>query len=203
MTTLVIEKRSKQDSLYDLRKEGMVPGILFGGGIKSKMVAMPEKKLRGFVDGAGAVYEVKDDTKKKFVMFDEVQKDPVSNKPIHFSLRILPRGENSTVEVPLIFHSGEQKATDNGLYVTLVNTISVTGEPKDIPSQIDVDLTHLKLGESYTVADLCRDKNLNVEDADDVVLAQYQYVKPVMAETEETLEEVSTTTEQGESIVTS
>lgn len=177
MTNLSFRKRDSNESLNRLRRNGEIPGVLFGPNIDSKLISMPESTLSRFVSGKGAVYEITNKNNiKRFVMFDEVQREPASDKLLHFSLKVLPKGQENIVSVPLRFTMPEQMAGDKGLFVTMMDRVNVISVPSKVPPEIKVDLSILDLGQSLIVADLAKRTGFDFEDDSEQVIAQYQFI---------------------------
>jgi len=193
MNRIELSTRDNKISLKKQRSAGIIPGVLFGGDTETKSVSLEENILKKFLNTKGTIYKVSNDNRDCFVMFDEVQSDPATSKPLHFSLKVLPKGQESSVDVPISFQGNDQKQGDKGLYVTFLTSVSVNGVPSEIPKEVKVDLSSLELGESFNVDDIKLADNLSIDLPSDTVVAQYQYA------TAETLE--LSTEEPAETIV--
>jgi len=106
--------------------------------------------------GESAVADLAFDGKKVRVLVSDIQKDPVSDELIHVSFHRVAVGEQVTVTVPIdivgespIVKSGE------GMFLSILSELELACFPKDIPSVIEVDISHLSaIDEGVTVGEL-------------------------------------------------
>lgn len=159
MSLLKTEKREIfGKKLKESRGKGKLPGIVYGQGIQEPIpvfVAKEEfKKVfkqaheTDFIDLAFG-----DD--KKSVLIKDVETDPVSDEPIHIDFFAPRLDKPIEAKIPLVF-AGESPAIKlGGVLVKVMREISVKGLPKEIPHQIEVDLSLLKnLEDRITINDI-------------------------------------------------
>jgi large subunit ribosomal protein L25 len=91
----------------------------------------------------------------KAAIVKEVQQDYLKGKVLHVDFQTLKDDEEITVDIPVIL-VGEAPGVkvENGILTLVTHEVSVTCLPKFIPSQINVDISALGLGESIHGGDL-------------------------------------------------
>ena len=143
-----------------LRREGILPGNLFGNGQKSESIQAEKKvveKLYGETGDTQVVYVSLGEGKESPALFDEIQYAPTKGGMTHFSLKRVNLKEKVTawVEVKLM---GENKVA--GAVVVMVNNeIEVEALPTDLPEAFVIDISKLEnIDESVSFAQLDYDK---------------------------------------------
>lgn len=157
-----------------LRREGMVPGNIFGKKISSIAIAVNHKDLKHVLSKAGETSVVNvtiDDEKKAYpVLITHVSHHPVTHEMLHIDLHNISLTEKVHARVPLVLR-GEALAVIQkiGALLTSLHDIEVEALPTDLPEHIDVDITPLAaLDQELKVGDLKVDRNklkLLVEDS--------------------------------------
>ncbi len=137
-----------------------VPGVFYLGHEVNLPFEVEEKTLTQLLRARHSliVLEIKGDESRECVIRD-IQRDPVSDKIIHIDLLGVKRGQKLTVtvQVRLIGTSIGVKA-NAGIMQHVITEVGVECLPRDIPSVIEVDISHLEIGQSVTIADIQSDK---------------------------------------------
>ena len=186
MNTIRINERSLNKNTSMLREAGMIPGTLFGPDLDSLPVETSIKELKKMNKADGEIYKVKSKTGTVIVKFDEIQRDPVSNEYIHFSLLQLPKNQTSELEIPLEYKGTPKGAKKGGVLVKLMDSIVLEAKPKDFPETIEVDLSKLDIGDKFTIDMLYIPNKADMSlDSDEVVALCQPPAKEVNPETED------------------
>lgn len=135
-------------SARELRKQGRIPGELYGHSQNNMHVAinlLEFKRLYANV-GESALFDVvmegKEDAQK--VLVQDVQRNPKNLEPTHVDLYMVRMDEKLRTFVPVVFE-GVSPAVKNlgGTLVTVKDELEVQCLPKDLPASIVVDLSAL------------------------------------------------------------
>lgn len=175
---LEIKKRSldSRSSLKAMRKEGHVPGVIYGKDIDSLAIQVPATRLQKFLHKSGRVFEVEvSGADTHLVHLDNIQWDHLGNHALHVAFHKLKKGQKTRVKVP--FHwSGEAKGhkLDGGIVNHVYNEIEIEGLPKDIPDYIEVELQDLALNESICLKNISLPPNCEWTDDEDLVVVTCQ-----------------------------
>jgi large subunit ribosomal protein L25 len=131
-----------------LRREGVLPGVVFGKGSASVPVQLDAKAFEALYRSAGrtgvvklAVPGVKG---TKSAMIKGVQRNPLSGHALHVDFFLVDLTQEMQSEVPLTF-VGVAPAIEltNGTLMTPLGHLKVRALPSDIPHEIQVDLSSL------------------------------------------------------------
>ena len=151
-----------------LRRKGVLPVILFGGDDPSIPLEIDQTKFEGIYSQAGeaTVIDLDLNGKKHDILISEVQTDPLG-KILHADLKRVTAGEKITAMVPILVE-GEAALVKNGegILLTLLDEIEIESFPKDLPSEIKVDISGLtEVGQGIEIKDLPIDhKKIEVLD---------------------------------------
>jgi len=132
-----------------LRKNGILPATLYGP--KTKNLALEinskefEKILKEVGETAFLTLQIEGQKKKYEVLVKEIQRESLSEKPIHVDFYQPPLKEKISTIVPLLFE-GESPAIKemSGTLVKNFSEIEIKSFPRDIPKEIKVDISILK-----------------------------------------------------------
>lgn len=176
MEILNAVKREKRTS-HEARKErrnGRIPGILYGKNISNMLFEIGELELTKELskNGEHGVVSIDIDGTEHMALIKEVQKDPISRRFMHIDLEELSNDTVVTTEVPLMF-SGEDNVTRNGAILQKErNKVKVQCKGGNIPKSISVDVSNLVLGDTYRIGDIEFANEISfLDDANTVIAA--------------------------------
>jgi large subunit ribosomal protein L25 len=143
-----------------LRSKGILPGNVYGKGVESVAVSIPEKEFHSVSSLAGetgVIYlKVEGEEKERPVLIHSVSHHPVTDTLVHTDLYQVNLKVKTTANVPIVL-VGENDLEKNGeaLLMQVLNEIEVDALPTDIPHQFEIDVTQLtKIGQNVKVSDL-------------------------------------------------
>ncbi|HET8777278.1 MAG TPA: 50S ribosomal protein L25 [Candidatus Limnocylindria bacterium] len=148
-----------------LRREGLVPGVVYGKGEDSTNVQVDAKTFETLYKAAGRTSVVKfripGHNRASSGFIKSVQRHPLTGRALHVDYLLVNLKVEMEVEVPLVF-VGEAPAVEEtgGTLLHNLSSINVKALPTDIPHQIEVNVSVLT---SLDVAIHVRDLNLNRE----------------------------------------
>lgn len=174
-----------------LRKEGRLPGVVFGHGTESEAVTIDAHafdQLRRRTGSSTLIDLVVDDGKARPVLLNGIQVHPLTRRPIHVDLFVVRMTEELTVEVQLVADGIAPAAAAGGSLVHPVSMVKARALPADLPETIHYDLGSLAtFDDTITVADLVVPEGVTIQaDPADViarVLAPREAEAVVVAET--------------------
>ncbi|MBI2641689.1 50S ribosomal protein L25 [Candidatus Roizmanbacteria bacterium] len=157
-----------------LRREGLVPGSIYGPEFKSQSVSVNYKDFTHaykIVRETGVVY-LNLDKNELPVLIKNVQHHPVSDIILHVDFRKIDLKKKIQTHVPVkVIGQSEAVAQKGGILLTLSNTLLVESLPQDIPPFIEVDISRLKeIGQEIKVADLKKSEKYEIKDPSDKVV---------------------------------
>jgi large subunit ribosomal protein L25 len=191
-TSVVLKPRKAgRTAARRCRREGLVPGIIYGKTIEPMAIALDAKAFRRLTGGSGShVHRVSIEASgfEGDVMVQEVTYEPLTGKPLHIDLHRISMTEKVKAEVPVLV-SGEEALEKRGLILQRqLRQITVESLPGDIPASVTVDVSNLQHGESVTAGEIALPDGVRlVTDVAEVVVVA---VSPRVVE-ETTEEEAS------------
>ncbi len=204
--TIVLEvtRRDVQGKqVRHLRAEGIVPGVIYGPTFESLPVQVEWLKLRPVLRAAGGSHliQVTVEGETHNTLVREVQRDPIRGEVLHIDFYRVRMDVAIRTEVPVSFVGSDAAITKNGGVVTLeMTTVEVECLPGNLPAQIEVDLSLLKVvGDSLLVRDLPQLPGVTYMDSVDHVVVSSTLL--MQAEEEEEEKEVVVETAEPELVL--
>lgn len=149
----------------NLRKDGQLPGHVYGKGLQTEHVSVDGKTfLKTFKEaGETGLIDLKIGAEKiRPVLVRGVQYDPVSGKPLHIDFYQVNLTQKVKVPVPLVLIGEQPESVHLGETIVLqtLNEVEVEALPTDLIEKIEVDITILKnIDDAITVGQLNYDKS--------------------------------------------
>jgi len=174
-----------------LRREGIVPAVLYGRETESVALQVEERELSRVLAQAGEhrliALQIGQSKKPQMVLTRDVQWDAITSRPIHADFYAVVMTEKITTEVPLVL-VGKAPAAEKAGTILLQNLDEVEIEclPGDLIEAIEVDVSVLaEMDQAIYVKDLRVAPTIEVlTDAEELV------AKVDWAAREEVVEEV-------------
>jgi large subunit ribosomal protein L25 len=182
-----------------LRKQGLIPGVLYGRGKTPHAICVPERDLRRVLSGDSGLHAILDvvldgqTTTHPSVLKDFQQEIP-SGRLAHIDLHEvrLDQPIQAQVAVELV---GEPAGVKEGGVLSQVNReINVEALPLEIPDNLELDVSGMAIGDTMRLADLAAREGVTyLDDPEETVLATVtmptRIIEPEPEEVEEELEE--------------
>lgn len=141
------------------RTLGMVPGVVYGPKTKPVNVLAEEKLIKKFHGRKfeSTIFTLKTDVSgldNVAVLLRDIQVHPLTRRPVHVDFYALDMTSNIVVSIRLRFEGKPIGLSDGGVLELIVREVDVECKPNEIPDEIVVDVSALKLGEALHVSDL-------------------------------------------------
>src|SRR5262245_20204745 len=151
--------RTGKGGARTVRREGRIPGILYGGGEDPFPVIVEDKAIRlQLLTGhfQSTIYMLDIEGKKTRVIPRGVQLDPVRDFPIHVDFMRVGKDALVNVAVPVHFlNEGASPGIKRGGVLNIVrHEIDVRCPADAIPNYFEIDLTGLEIGDSVHISAL-------------------------------------------------
>ncbi len=171
-----------------LRKNGYLPGSIYGKGITPLSIAVRKDELRKHVNkyGRNSIYKLEDGSQKPItVMIKEIQVSPVSHEYNHVDFQQVSLSEEIKTEL-LIRVTGMDLLESKHLFLNRqLDSILVTGLPQAIPEAVEIDVSGLSAGDVVKVGDLKLPEGIHLElNPEQVILSANEAKTPTEPERE-------------------
>jgi large subunit ribosomal protein L25 len=190
MQELTIQRRegTGKQIAKRLRRQGVVPAIVYGGPKTEPVTVDPKAVLRMLVGHAGTTQlltlKMDGEGSSRLAIIRAMQFDPVTERLLHVDLQEVSPDKPITVRVT-VHPVGEAVGVKDtkGILNLVLHEVTVSCLPTAIPEQIDADVTALAIGDVLTIADLTVPQGVRVLNDPGQAVAT---VSPPMAEEEVT-----------------
>lgn len=189
----VVEAQPREDSSRGknearrLRAKGRVPGVIYGAKKASLAVSVDPKQISRILQsesGHNTIFELHLNGEKSQVMIVDWQYDPLKGKLLHIDMKRIAMDERIKVQVPIhLIGEAAGVKQQGGILDQVLREVEIECLPRDIPTHIDADISHLVFGTVLRVADLPHSGSLKfITDANQTV-AHITSVKEEVAPT--------------------
>lgn len=182
-----------------LRAKGRLPGVFYAHGESSFGLSVDAKELQKLLQMEINILDLTlPDGKSTKCILKEVQKDPVTDEPIHVDIMGIKMTEKIKITIPVVFVGSPVGVREGGILEHSLREVEVEGLPLDIPEHLEVDISEMNIGSTITLEDMPSDKFKYITDSHHPVA---QVVMPKAAIAEETeAEEEELEGEEGEEV---
>jgi large subunit ribosomal protein L25 len=181
MNILATKPREISQKTESLRKEGIIPAVMYGPKEDSVSISVSRKEFENILKEAGksTVITLETVKGKKNALIHEVQFDPVKGNPIHADFYIVEKGKEVEVQVPLEFVGVSPAVKElGGTLVKVLHELSVKGAPAKLPHSIEVDISILKtFDDSISAKDIILPEGVSLVEKPDEIIALASEVK--------------------------
>lgn len=157
LTTIKAQKRAPglaKSKIKQLRRDGYVPGILYGKNLENTELQINVKDLPKTGHTGAVVIKLDLEGKTKDVLMREVQVDTLKDRILHIDFQEVTESEKVHVNVPVEYVGLTREQQKEGRFRIHRRTLRVKAKVADVPEKFTVDVSHLKLEESSYLRDL-------------------------------------------------
>jgi large subunit ribosomal protein L25 len=198
--TLTPREPSGSRGARRLRREGNVPGVLYGGGQDPISFQVSARTLRQALAHAGAVLDVTvEGGSSSPAVLKELVRHPVSGNTLHVDLlRVrLDQAIQSTVVLELTGTEEAPGVIDGGVLEHVTRELNIEALPNDIPDAITHDVSAMQIGDTATLEAVRPPAGVTLLDDSETVIATLTPPR-LQVEPEEEIEEETAVVGEGE-----
>lgn len=142
-----------------VRREGKIPGVLYGGGKAPVGIAVKANEFRkSLYTGKllGHLVTLQHGEDKQSVIAKAVQFHPVTDEPIHFDLYRVDEHQLIKIEVPVHFKNHETSVglKKGGSLEVIRHTVELACPADKIPEELVIDLTNHDIGDTIRISEV-------------------------------------------------
>jgi len=177
LTRLDVSSRtpSGSRSVRRMRREGLVPGVLYGHGGDAVAFAVEARTLRLALAAAGAVLEVSlDGARPTPAVLKEAQRHPVRGDTTHIDLIRVRLDEAIQATVPVELTGGDDApgVRDGGVLEHVTHSVLVEALPTAIPESMTLEVSGMAIGDTLMLSALTPPEGVTLlGDLDEIVIA--------------------------------
>jgi large subunit ribosomal protein L25 len=175
-TKLSISERevSNSRSTRRLRRDGQVPGVLYGGGDDALPFAVDERELRHALAARGAVVELELGGNATPAVLKDAQRHPVRGHTMHVDfLRVrLDVAIHSIVTLELVGAEDAPGTVEGGVLEHVTREVNIESLPNDIPERLQADVSSMQVNDTLFLSAVTAPEGVTIlDDPEETVVA--------------------------------
>ena len=148
-----------------VRKQGNVPGIVYGGSEQNQNVSVSIKILKSLMEKENflsKIIKLKVDGKEENVLPKEISFDVITDEPIHIDFIRVVKGSSVVIEIPVKFINNEKSPglKRGGVLNIVRRKVELKCPSENIPSELIVDLDGVDIGHSFKISSVKLPENV-------------------------------------------
>ena len=161
-------KRSGTGALNQLRREGLIPAVVYGKHQQSLNLRLNRKEVlnvlhRSVSEQILVSLQIEDTKETKLALLQDVQHNPLTGAILHMDFHAVREDEIIHAHVPIELVGEAAGVKAGGLLEFLTHSLNITCLPLDLPEKVTLDITTLGMNEAMHVSDLVLPKGVKAE----------------------------------------
>lgn len=139
------------------RRDGKIPGVIYGPEVDPLSIAIDEKNFRNAMkmSTSSSIFNLDVDGKENKVVVRDLQRDPITSKVIHIDFHAISMNRPIHISIPIKFIGTPRGVkTDGGIMTVPMRELEISCLPVNIPDDLKIDVTDLGIGDAIHVSDL-------------------------------------------------
>ena len=162
LETNVLEAQTREPGSKNqakrVRRNGKIPAVVYGAGKDSQPITVDPRVVTRILNsetGHNTIFDLALGGEKTKAMIVDWQYEPIKGRLLHIDLKRIALDKVLRVSVPIEL-TGEAAGVkqEGGILEQMLREVEIECLPADIPSHIDVDVSHLTFGKVLRVSDL-------------------------------------------------
>ncbi|MGC2475771.1 MAG: 50S ribosomal protein L25 [Candidatus Sulfotelmatobacter sp.] len=162
LETNVLEAQTREPGSKNqakrVRRDGKIPAVVYGAGKDSQPITVDPRVVTRILNsesGHNTIFDLALGGEKTKAMIVDWQYEPIKGRLLHIDLKRIALDKVLRVSVPIEL-TGEAAGVkqEGGILEQMLREVEIECLPADIPSHIDVDVSHLTFGKVLRVSDL-------------------------------------------------
>jgi large subunit ribosomal protein L25 len=198
---LSVEERAERGSraVRRLRREGYVPGVVYGGDNDNTPFKVGARELRHALHEGSAVLDLSFNGSARPVILKDEQRHAYRDETLHIDFLEVNLNETIQTTVPVELEGGEESpgAKEGGVIEHVTRELNIEALPTDIPERITVDVSGLEAAATMMLSEISAPAGVTfLDDPEETVIATVTV--PTEIEEPEVEEETELVGEEGE-----
>jgi large subunit ribosomal protein L25 len=159
-----------------LRRQGLIPGVLYGREQQPVAISIPERALRSALTTSGGLNAVLDvvvdEGKIHSSVLKEYQQHPVKGLIVHVDLQEVRLDQPIHATVPLTLHGEAAGVKEGGVLAQVTNEVNVEALPMEVPEHLEADVSEMQIGDTLRLSALTPPEGVTLlDDLEETVIA--------------------------------
>ncbi|MBD3169519.1 MAG: 50S ribosomal protein L25/general stress protein Ctc [candidate division Zixibacteria bacterium] len=141
-----------------LRQQGRIPGVFYGRSQEAIPIHVDSRDFENMLsklESSNILINLQLDGKDQMALIQALQRGPVQGKILHADFYHVAKDQKITIKIPVNF-VGTAKGVkeDGGIQQVILRSLEVRCLPADIPANVDLDVSHMEIGDSIHVSEV-------------------------------------------------
>lgn len=184
--------RSGSGALKQMRREGLIPAVIYGAGADNENVKVDAKVFSDLLHQSASesiLVNLDIQGNKRLALIQDVQHNSLTNEIVHVDFLAVNENEPITAVIPVEAVGIPAGVKAGGILDLQLHDLEVQCLPKDLPEIIEVDVSALEIGDAIHLGEVAFSEGVTPTLNADVVLAIVS--EPRVKEEDEETEDAS------------
>jgi large subunit ribosomal protein L25 len=159
-----------------LRRQGLIPGVLYGREQQPVAISIPERSLRSALTTSGGLNAVLDvvvdEGKVHSSVLKEYQQHPVKGLIMHVDLQEVRLDQPIHATVPIHVHGEPVGVKEGGVLTQVTNEVNVEALPMEVPEHLEADVSEMNIGDTLRLSAVTPPEGVTLlDDLEETVIA--------------------------------
>ncbi|MEX0790614.1 MAG: 50S ribosomal protein L25 [Actinomycetota bacterium] len=139
------------------RVSGLVPAVFYGSSVEPVSLLVDAKQMSQALHteaGANVLININVDGTSRLTVAREVQRHPIRGTILHVDFVHVARDQKIEAHVPLHLVGDSHGVHEGGVLDQHMHEIHIEAVPTDVPANVEIDITHMGIGDSLHVSDI-------------------------------------------------
>ena len=137
-----------------LRKDGLIPAVIYGHGQPTVSVTLNEHDIDLAVHHGMRILEIKLGKQKENVLIKDLQWDTFAHRVLHVDLARVNLDERVRVTVPIVLRGTAVGVDEGGVLQQLAPEVEIEVAVRQMPDDIRVSVLSLAIDDTFRMGDL-------------------------------------------------
>jgi large subunit ribosomal protein L25 len=178
-----------------VRRDGKIPAVVYGAGKDSVPVSVDPRVVTRILNsesGHNTIFDLALNGEKTKAMIVDWQYEPIKGRLLHIDVKRIALDKVLRVSVPIeLVGEAAGVKQEGGILEQMLREVEIECLPADIPSHIDVDISHLTFGKVLRVSDLPHSEKIKFLTDENQPVAHVTSVKEEVVATPEAAAEAA------------
>jgi large subunit ribosomal protein L25 len=159
-----------------LRRQGLVPGVVYGGGAEARSFQVAEREVRTVLAGGQALFDLElEGSKAVPVVVKEQQHHPTRGDLEHIDLQEVKLDEAIQAEVAIELEGADTApgVKGGGVLEHVTREITVEALPTEIPERLVADVSAMEINDTVSLSTIAPPEGVKfvADDLDEITIA--------------------------------
>lgn len=174
-----------------LRRDGIAPGVIYGGGQRSYPVQMKEREISDLLKHSESENVLVNlnvtgaENPKKLVLIQDVQRHTINGNIMHIDFQTVREDHELKATLPVHLVGDSKGVKAGGVLEHQLHQLEVSCLPKDLPEIFELDISAMEIGDALRVGDINFPEGVTPHLGEDVLVVLVHEPRTATSEEEE------------------